>query len=145
MVLRLPKRIKGTDTPQTSKNLRGSFVSKHGGIEKSFNNNGYLYSRVTRRLRADTRDYGEVRVEAERPGNDRGRSVDADRQCGQDMSRSPQVMRNDAILPPTLSSDRTLNADFFYREQAESATPTACLYQPPHTSVAVTPPAKTPA
>ena len=37
-------------------------MSKHGGIEKSFNNNGYLYSRVTRRLRADTRDYGEVRV-----------------------------------------------------------------------------------
>ncbi len=68
MVLRLPKRIKGTDTPQTSKNLRGSFVSKHGGIEKSFNNNGHLYSRVTRRLRADTRDYGEVRVATMRLG-----------------------------------------------------------------------------
>ncbi|SVA58804.1 uncharacterized protein METZ01_LOCUS111658, partial [marine metagenome] len=63
MVLRLPKRTKGTDTPQTSKDLRGSFVFGHGGVEKSFNNNGYLSSRVTRRLRAGTRGYGEVRIE----------------------------------------------------------------------------------
>jgi hypothetical protein len=33
--------------------------------------------------------------------------MDVDRQCGQDMNRSPQQVRNDAILPPTLSSDRT--------------------------------------
>ena len=34
--------------------------------------------------------------------------MDVDRQCGQDMNRSPQLMNSDAILPLTLSSDRTV-------------------------------------